>query len=394
MVVWLRRYSFLLLFFCVSGCIEPFEPKVTDKSTDYLVVDGAINSQGMTVIRLSRTTGLAQNAKVPIEGKARVFIEEEAGKQYPLLEGPVGTYTSAALTLPAGKAVRLHFTTVGGREYASDFTPVKTTPAIDSVTWRARQEGVQIYVNAHDDTQQSRYYRWTYDETWEFTSGFLSVIKYDRGNMVYRTASEDIYHCWSSAVSTAIKLGTTTKLGQDVVSQQPITLLPPNSTKLRYKYSILVKQYAQTLEEYQYWEALRKNTENIGTLFDPLPTQTVGNVHNLANKSEVVIGFVGAQSVTEKRIFIDEARLPHDWTYITGYENCIVPDTMERPFTGGGAAVPLTQQQKIDFFKAGVDIPIDEYVRPGTSTVNYLYSTAECVDCRRRGTNVRPSFWR
>ncbi|MEJ7664694.1 MAG: DUF4249 family protein [Hymenobacter sp.] len=55
----------------------------------------------------------------------------------------------------------------------------------------------------------------------------------------------------------------------------------PPSSKLYYLYSILVRQYALTPEEFAYWDKLRKNTENLGTLFDPLPSQLSGNVHRL-----------------------------------------------------------------------------------------------------------------
>jgi hypothetical protein len=154
--------------------------------------------------------------------------------------------------------------------------------------------------------------------------------------------------------------------------------MPPNSTKLRYKYSILVKQYSLSAEEFAYWELLQKNTENIGTIFDPQPSQLTGNVHSLSDAAEPVIGYVGVQSVAEKRIFIKRDELPRSWRALTGYEqNCPAPDTL-RPATGSA----------LEVFRSGRAIPIDRVEGGGL-----LYSSAECVDCRKRGTNVRPSFW-
>ncbi|TGE10244.1 DUF4249 domain-containing protein [Hymenobacter fodinae] len=368
-----------LYFF--SGCVESFEPKVAVKDSNVLVVDGSINGKGVSTIRLKRTVNLTQNGTAPVERRARMFIELQSGGQYSLSETAPGTYTSAALDLSTSQAVRLHFTLADGREYTSVYTPIKATPLIDSVSWQPTSQGLQIYVNAHDETSQSRYYRWTYDETWEFTSAYQSFLEYKNGRVVDRT--ENAYNCWGNEAPTAIQVGTTTRLSEDIVSQQPLTLLPSNSVKLRYKYSILVRQYALSAEEYSYWEALRKNTENIGTLFDPLPTQLTGNVHNVADASEPVIGFVGAQSVSEKRIFITHSQLPREWRSVTGYESCKI-DTIPRPL-----APPPTPAEILGFFQRGEVVPIVQDKQTG----DYYVSTPDCVDCRRRGTNVRPSFW-
>ncbi|UOQ79764.1 DUF4249 domain-containing protein [Hymenobacter taeanensis] len=357
---------------------------MADAVSSYLVVDGSINSSGTTTILLKRTTSIGQTGPAPVEGKAKVFIEQEGGQRYPLTESPAGTYTSAALSLAGSKPVRLRFTLANGREYASDFTLAKTTPAIDSITWRPGSDGLQIWVNAHDDTQQSRYYRWSYDETWEFTSAFRSTLEYRNGGLFDR--KEDIYNCWAREAPSAIIIGTSVKLAQDVISQQRLALLPRNTVKLRQKYSILVKQYSLTPDEYAYWETLRKNTENIGTLFDPLPSQLTGNVHNVTDASEDVIGYVGAQSVREKRLFITRDELPSDWPRVTGYEYC-KPDTIPQPKD----PMPPTEREIFSFFSSGFPVPIAQL--PPYLGGGYLYSTADCLDCRKRGTNVRPSYW-
>ncbi|QNP52840.1 DUF4249 family protein [Hymenobacter qilianensis] len=78
----------------LAGCIDTFEPEVIASAENYLVVDGTINSSGVTTIRLSRTDNLISTAPPPAEAKAAVFIEEEAGPRYALTE------TAPALILP------------------------------------------------------------------------------------------------------------------------------------------------------------------------------------------------------------------------------------------------------------------------------------------------------
>ncbi|WP_165699274.1 DUF4249 domain-containing protein [Hymenobacter jejuensis] len=363
----------------ISSCIDPFEPDVKGAPESLLVVSGFINSTGVSTIKLSRTQNLAQDNNPPSESGASVFIEEEAGARYALVEVVPGNYSSGNLMISASKRCRLYLKTKDSKVYASDYVAVRTTPAIDNVAWKADATGVRIFVNSHDANDQTHYYRWNYEETWQYTSAYNSSYKYDNGQIVER--NEDIYHCWVTEKSTLIQLGNTTRLNQDVVADYPLTSLSPTSVKLRYKYSILVRQYAQTQEEYKYWENLKKNTESIGTIFDPLPSQLTGNVHNLGNSAEPVIGFVGAYSVSEKRIFIENSELPKTWRMSTGYESCLPLDTIK-------------VSEVKNYFNTPNYLPVYPISNMMGQIIGYTGASTDCVDCRRRGTNVKPDFWR
>lgn len=368
----------------LGGCVRPYEPQVAEAAKSYLVVDGFINTQGVTSIKLSRTLGLAAGTKPNPETKASAYLGDDAGNRYALTESPAGTYTSASLMLAAARKYQLHLTTATGKTYLSDFVAAKTTPPIDSVAWKFGPGGVQLSVSAHDDKNQTTYYRWSYEETWLFTSAFYSHISFDKATATYQTRTDDVYHCWTTVNSTLINLGNTAKLSRDVLADYPLLFIADNSPKLRYRYSIRVQQHAQSAEEYQYWEALKKNTESIGSLYDPLPTQLTGNVHALGDATEPVLGFVGAHSVTEKRIFIDRSQipLPPGWVYDTGYQSCGTTPT------------------QLDIFSAKVGFSIGEFfpIEPHYDNVGvidgYLGAPPTCVDCRLRGTNVKPSFWK
>ena len=277
----------------VNGCVDKYNPPALSTPQNYLVVNGLINLDGVTTVQLSRTRNLSAGTASPVEAGASVAIQDEAGASYPLAEQAAGTYASAPLTLAAGRRYQLRLRTAAGTEYASDLVVAKPTPAIDSVSWAARPEGVQVYANTHDPTSATRYYRWDYQETWEFHSAFRSDVEYVNGQFQRRT--EDISRCWRSENSARISLSTSDKLAQDVIAEFPLTLLPPLSSKLYYTYSILVRQYALTPEEFAYWDKLRKNTENLGSLFDPLPSQLSGNVHRLDDDQRIGAGLRGGQ---------------------------------------------------------------------------------------------------
>jgi len=371
------------LLLALAGCVDPYMPDVITASRSYLVVDGFINSQGVTQIKLSRTYNLTDGTP-PAEGGATVYIEAEAGGRFPLRESPGGLYRSDALTLDATRRYRLAISTNGGLQYASDFVPVKNTPAIDSIIWEAAADELKIKVNSHDDRNATQYYRWTYEQTWEFAPVVYTGLEYSNFAVRPRTVAFP-NRCWRSTTSSAIKIGKTTNLGQDVVANYVLHTMPNTAEQLYYKYSILVRQHGLTRAEYDYWDLLKKNTESIGTLFDPLPSQLTGNVRCLSNTDELVLGFVSAHSVTEKRIFISRSQLPR-WPLSNGYEGCQQLDSLIID-----PAIPLPSFLETYFGSQQV-IPVNE-ITSGSSLRGYTASTVDCLDCRRRGTDVRPSFW-
>ncbi|PSR56124.1 DUF4249 domain-containing protein [Adhaeribacter arboris] len=390
------RYRPTLLFFALllslSSCVDPFDPKVKDIPESFVVVDGYINSQGITSIKLSRTINLTADTVPPAESRASVYLEEENGMQYALREQDAGTYISDNLTLDPLKKYRLHFTTVAGKEYTSDYVPVKVTPAIDNITWQPKNNGLQIYVSSQDAANETKFYRWKYEETWEFNSAYSTSLEYRDNGVKSRNSNDNIYVCWKTENSSAIRIGTTARLNQDVISNYPLVLIPQGSVKLGRRYSILVKQYALSQEEYAYYEALRKNTENIGSLFDPLPTQLTGNIHCVTNPTEPIIGFIGAHSETQKRIFVDREELPKTWgRFSTGYEDCPPLDSIVIDYIRY-----FTIEDVETYFAPGIYLPVTPIYPPVgiPRLIGYTAASISCVDCRLRGTNIKPDFWK
>jgi hypothetical protein len=366
----------------LGGCVDPYPPDVPAANQSYLVVDGFINSKGSTVIKLSRSLGLASANTIPAETKATVYVLDNTGTRYNLAENPAGTYTLPAQTLDPSRQYQVRITTSKGRNYASDLVAVKTTPPIDNLSWQPVGAGVEVDVDTHDPSGASQYYRWDYVETWQFNSAFRSDYEYVSSSKSVQPRTNNIFTCWRTELSPFIKQTSTAQLSQDVVSKYPLITLP-YTEKLRIKYSVLVLQYAQTPEEYAYWETLSKNTQNLGTLNDPLPTQLTGNVHCLTDASEPVLGYVGAHSVTQARLFIDYNDLPKPLPRIANnpYETCAIDTVLVR--------------DGFELFRLGLEVPFDAWATPppNSKVIGYFAATTECVDCRVRGTNVKPSFW-
>ncbi|MCC9167131.1 DUF4249 domain-containing protein [Pontibacter harenae] len=378
---WKNAFSWLLML--LVSCVEPYTPDVLDAPNNFLVVNGFININGPSTIQLLRTQNIYDESQPLAESGAMVKIEEEQGPAYTLEEQAGGYYVLHNLDLNILKKYRLYIRTSNGKEYVSDFIDVKPTPAIDAITWKPVDDAVQLYVSTHDDENNTWYYRWEYEDTWEFTAAYYSYLRKVGDEIVYRDLKYDnIYKCWKTEKSTTIELGSSVMLSQDVISNYKLLTIPATSEKVGLQYSILVKQFALTREAYQYWEILKKNTESIGTLFDPLPSQLTGNIRCVTDPDEPVVGYMSASSMQQKRITIKANELPDDWRLF--YPRCAPLDT-----------IPV--DKAIDFLgETGGYLPVGEVFPENSPTqfpIGYTYSNRSCVDCTVRGTNVKPGFW-
>lgn len=370
------KIPYILLIFYLAGCKEPFNPPPIVSKNHFLVVEGRINDGLPTTITLSRTRNVTDTGGIytlngepsPVyESGARVNVEDDHGDTYTLPEIRNGQYGGVTLPLSDQYQYRLHIWTDSGEEYESAFVPVLHTRPIDSISWTVNSRGVYINVSTHNDQDNVGYYFWAYKETWEFHAYYNSQLKYDpvHNQLVPRT--EQLYYCWQSDSSTNILVGNTAGLKSDIVGSQHLTSISYYSEKMSVLYSIIVTQNVITRQEYNFWESLKKNTEELGSLFDPQPSDAVGNIHCITNPKELVVGYVGAGDRVQKRIFIYNSSLPSDWNDVG--QDCPViqvpPDSMWY-YYGGSADVPLDSK---------------------TGTYR------ECADCTTRGTDVKPSFW-
>jgi hypothetical protein len=374
--------SILKFIFCTGvfmSCKKAYNPPASQINYKYLVIDGVLanSPDSPSVIRLSRTVQLTDTttSSTP-EAGAKVSVQGSSGEIFSFTEMPVGIYKSIPLTLNYNEQYRLRITTSGGGQYESDYVPVKQTPPIDSITWK-QQNAVTISANTHDPANNAKYYRWDFVETWQYTATFDRTIAESNGMIYYVESTTQTYNCWSSDNSTDILLGSTVALSQDVISEAPIALIPQNSEKIGIRYSILVKQYALTEEAYQYFQVLKKNTENLGSIFDAQPTQLVGNIHSVTNPSEIVIGFITASSVQQQRIFISNNQL-NNWNWVYNGEDCRLISIAQNPNNFLIYNYPDTSYAPYYFI----------------SPSNIQLAKKVCVDCSvRGGTTNKPPYW-
>jgi hypothetical protein len=371
------------LLFCLlllNSCREPYQPPTVLAQSNLLVIDAFLDgTDGSCIVVLSRSQNVSDSEVKPMEKKATVQLEDSKGIVYTLAETSDGNYSISNVTIDTQLKYQLRIKTEEGKSYQSDFVEMKKTPPMDDVTWKATGQGLQFYVSTHDDEKKSIYYQYRFVETWEYIAPLYSSFEVQNGVAVPR--AQDIYHCWRTAPSSRISIATSVKLSDDIISNFPFYLIEKPSEKYLFRYSILVKQNVLAVDAYHYWQKLQKNTEKIGTLFDPQPTQILSNLHNIDNADEPVLGYFNAGITTEKRIFVDFYELPRDW-YFSGDGICQAQSDKDTILTGA--------------LNGFTGFLIRGLYDNSPSPYGFLYSTSPyCADCRVSGggTTTKPDFW-
>lgn len=378
------RSVMIFLIVVVTGCLDPYYPPIETSDVDILVVDGALDtSSGEASVVLSRGVALSEPDSFPRVSNALVTIEDKQGNVYPLAGSGNGNYQATGIPVNEKMRYRLHVITSGNDEYYSDDVAPRYTPPIDSITWITDDNQLAIRVNAHDATGQSRYYRWSFDETWNYHSAVLSLYKVAGKSIVPKKPDEIYFYCWRTQSSSSILINSTVRLSEDIVSQFPIHYIEAGSRKFQMKYSILVKQRVISEDEYHYLEQLKKTTESIGGLFDPQPGQVTGNIRRVNTDAPLAVGYFGAGNTVSSRIFINTETLPVAFREIWPQLGCTPPDTVcvvPNAFRCVINATDLTEGYTI-----GISLEDD---------AGFTLTNIPCSDCRNEGgVPTKPDYW-
>ncbi len=390
----------MVIVVIITACKTPYTPAPTTAVTNYLVVEGLINISDSTYINLSRTVNVSAATTVKPELKAIVTIESNTGNSYALKELGNGVYAAPSYNLNAANQYRLRIKTANNNTYTSDFAPTMVSPPIDSISWVPTGTALNIYANTHDPKNSTHYYRWDFTEEWEFHSNYNSSLITDGLKISARPASQQIWDCFAGDASSSIALGTSIQLSSDVINGALINTIAADAEKIGIKYIIQVKQYALTKDAYSYWTLLKKNTEQLGSIFDSQPSASIGNLHNVNLPSEPVIGYISAGTVSIQRIFIKKSQLPN-WRTTPAYSiefcladslNCCPPPGAVMPYL-----FPTTDQYvnyKSSTFQGYryIQTPIDSIYHG--KAVGVLAAPPVCVDCTLRGKNTPPAYWK
>lgn len=381
----MKTYGFIfsLLVILTMGCREPFEPEIKNQEAGILVVEGYLDSEGLkSELRLSITTNVSDTVGFTPVKRAIISLISESGSIFPLVEDKEGIYYFEQ-NIDENQEYRLEILLANGEKYLSSFLKPIITPPIQDAGYVRDEQGIEVFVNTQGD-ENADDFLWTFEETWIFLPRFkvTYIYKPEIGNVVPMKEEERIDLCYTSETNSDILLETSSRFEEQVVFRKTITEIPEGDERLMQRYSILISQKAITQESLEFWETLKKNTDDIGSIFSPLPSVIGGNFKLEGNPDKPVIGFVSLGIVRQERVYIDRMDvLP--WEYNDPeFDDCFI--SLDTVF--------LNPAQLQAAFASGAVLPARSVPGP-MGPIGYYSTPRRCGDCTLYADRKRPEFW-
>ncbi|CAN1503135.1 Protein of unknown function DUF4249 [Flavobacteriaceae bacterium] len=387
---------FLQLILCLTliSCTEQYALQ-TNTFENALVVEATItNELKKQEIKITRTYRLEEE-ETTIESGALVTVTDTENNKYVFDQKDSVYVSQTEFNAIPGRKYRLDIITSQGKVYYSTPQTLTTINEIQNIDVRVEtrkgDRGVEINVNSYDPTGTSKYYRYEYEETykimapqWDARMTKLLPLAPDETHpaIIVLPRTQETKTCYTTKKEDNIIQTSTNQFLEDRV-HFPIRFISNQNYIISHRYSILVRQYIQTIEAYSFYKTLKEISGNESILSQTQPGFFYGNIKSSDNPNEKVIGFFEVSSVSSKRIFFNYADLfpkePLPPYFIDCTERLYVDCFNPTPECKGAALRSAISGNLL--------------VHLGSSNITYLMVPPPCGDCTSFSSNVTPSFW-
>lgn len=397
--------SYFVLWICVCNfsCTEPFE--VEDAVFESaMVIEATITDEAIIqTIKVSRsfpldtllTTGVAN---------ASVQISDNTGQVFNFVDSGNGNYTSEnVFSAIPGNTYTLRIQTAEGNVYNATPSGITASATIEDLYARREldnngQEGVFIYLDSGNPSENATNFRYTYEETYQVIAPFYApreafvVSPLPNPQVDTRPREKDLRVCYATDLSNTVIQTSTKDVDGITVQRFPIRFISRENFIISHRYSILVKQIVQSPQAFAYYRTLN-TLSSLESLFSQVqPGFLEGNVSSSNNSAELVIGFFEVASACKKRIFFSyEDLFPAEPLPNYAIDCRFTAPALLIPAPGGGRS-PL-----IDGIDLGLIDYFDDYDQANPLNLRnfgpFLMTPAGCGDCTRFGSTTLPDFW-
>ncbi len=326
----------------LATCVSTYEPSLT-LNTNLLVVEGILTDQpGPQAVTLSRSRSTPDSNTTSPVTRAQVQVVVNGTIPFSLSEVSAGRYElPAQFRGKVGDSYQLLFQTSDGTRYESTLETMVAVPPIQRVYDQFNANGPgkfadglptpssDVYVDFDDPGNQRNFYLWRtrlYEQQeWCATCQqgryiLLDIGPVGSGPIQYVGCVTDsslspvnLYDyvcrgfCWDIFYSTTVNVfadAYANGLPQRgrLVAQVPVYQRDPAL--------IDIEQLSLTAGAYRYYKLFQDQTQNTGTLVDTPPAPTVGNVRNVTDANENVVGYFSASSVAINHYWLDRKNVP------------------------------------------------------------------------------------
>jgi hypothetical protein len=298
-----------------EGCVDAI-PFPTKAEQGYIVVEGGFNNLSDTqFVRLYRTKGY--DARPDFITKSNVSVNGSDGTTFYYDEISPGTY--ATLFKEKGRPGISYYVEISlpfGETYRSEPEIMPEPIKPDSISFSAYDKvelsssGIKTYekmlkieINTPIKNKNlDAFFHWNVEDGFEFTEVNYAPLQNPPPRTCYYTRRVTPQERVAIASSKNLQLSNVNALSLNETSLEQF--------ELQYKQVHVwhVSQNVITEKAYNYWKQIDRVSFQVGSLFDVTPAYVSGNIYNVKNKDEKVLGYfeVAATEKISRRLSIGE----------------------------------------------------------------------------------------
>ena len=344
----IKTFYLLILFglsLSLNACIDSYDANLQYNSK-ILVVQGLITNDAKNpdTLRIQYSTYVGDGVVItsPIAGIQASIFSVLGGEEIKLLEaGKSGFLPPASFKINPAEKYLLRFTLPDGQKYESSAQQILSTPpivniydifnpkSIASTDGKTTSSANEIYIDFQDTPNEKNFYMWRYthyenqvycitcDPNTLYQTGPQSCIK---NQFNYQQNPAYDYQCSGNCynISRSKKVNVLSDAASDgrLVKGRLVAQIPYHTAS---GCLVVVQQMSISPEIYGFNKILEAQTQTNGGLADTPPAGIVGNIRNLTNPNQPVVGYFGLADIRITRYWLDRNNGSGPFAYLIGH---------------------------------------------------------------------------
>ena len=324
---WIKSVFCCIVVFQNITCITAVKPEF-DFLDDLVLVDAIVSTiPGASYVNLSTS----KNLNTPIEDATVWFINTDTDEVVNL-DGASGVYLPPVdFVANEGESWKMGFTLPNGKRYESlSETILRSLPINNPKITYSRElfysntdemfvPGHAIIVDVVDSVDEENYYYWDFRSfeklriCHECSGGFIfrngECVDNPQSNTSVNFSYACDTDCWTIRYNNRIKIFSD-EFSNGIITKSLLIADVPLYTK--EDIVVELQQFSLSSSAYEYYKILKDLLENNSSLNAPPPSALIGNMFNLDDADEYVLGRFTATSASKVSLFIDRTNIVED----------------------------------------------------------------------------------
>lgn len=305
----------LLLSLLTPACVDEIPLPEPDAVSAPLVIQGRISKGAPSLIRVQlhlAASFAADDFPDRISG-AQVQVLDRAGSALAVPEVEPGLYErqvepGAAMAIETDRDYQLLVALPDGRRYRSDFETVRPVPRPDSLSYalvtRNEQNSagniveirkVQIFIHSSlraTGAAAPAALKWDFSGVWQLKETDIGLVTGARTCFIFEAVNLE------EVLVADGRQYTTEYLDGRLLFEEPV------DDRFSTDYYLTAVQHSLTPAAFEYWSRVGEVTNRSGGLFEKPPASIPGNIRNVDDPIEKVLGFfyAGETDTVRRRI--------------------------------------------------------------------------------------------